>query len=1005
MGPNSQENYIIEGTPKRIYQRYLALSELAAKSDFGLLDEDVVVIDTETTGISFKSDELTQIAAARLHKGEIVGWYVTFVNPGKHIPDDIQHLTNIHDEDVADAPSPDEAVRGLVEFVGKSDLLAHNAQFDRHFCTRCEAGASLRENLWLDSLDLARIAVPRLKSHRLIDLVKAFGAPLPTHRADDDVLATCAIYRILLAAVYSMPADLVALIAQSATPEEWPTVKIFKCISELQETPSLDFSLRRMREEHLRQVVSMPRPDADDLASDPSRGLEFPGAEEIATAFEPDGMVGCVYENYESRLEQVEMAKEVGASFANSSNLAIEAGTGVGKSMGYLVPAILTAQRNHITVGIATKTNALLDQLVHHELPLLAQQNEKLKWCSLKGFSHYPCLHQVERLVRKGPGVRTLSSGEEVHQAAALAGLLSFIEQSDYDDIDSLKIDYRALPRYEICTSSHDCLRRKCPFFGAKCFVHGARQRAESADIVVTNQSMLFCDVAAEGGLLPPIRYWVVDECHGAENEARRAFSCELNAEDILHIASKVASSEPSRNIFIRAERRVAGKTSASDETLRAMLTPEEYAEAQKTGNSAGDTLLYILTGRARKAGLEFDQAAREFCTHIHDLLFFDESKHSKGYDRVELWINEGVRNSYTFAAQVSYGRLMYDAAERLIKASQELVGYMEGVEGAAVEQREVASTALSLKELIEACDLILFNASPTYAYAAHLSKKNQVSESLEALMLNVGATMNETLYARTHSIVFTSATITIANSFDSFKNALGLGESEHSPIQTRQLDSSYDFDKNMTVYVAADMPEPTSPKYLEELQRLLIGVHRAQHGSTLSLFTNRKEMEKCYGVVQGAVRGDDLRIVCQKWGVSVKGLRDDFVADEHLSLFALKSFWEGFDAPGATLKAVVIPRLPFSKPTDPLSCERAQNDSQAWSHYSLPEAVLELRQAAGRLIRSSTDRGSLVLADRRLVSKGYGQVFLRSLPSRNIQVLSIDEIIAALEKDYETNS
>jgi ATP-dependent DNA helicase DinG len=215
-------------------------------------------------------------------------------------------------------------------------------------------------------------------------------------------------------------------------------------------------------------------------------------------------------------------------------------------------------------------------------------------------------------------------------------------------------------------------------------------------------------------------------------------------------------------------------------------------------------------------------------------------------------------------------------------------------------------------------------------------------------------------------------------------------------------LDSSYDFDAHMTVYVVEDMPEPNASDYLEALQRLLIDVHRAQQGSTLTLFTNRREMEKSYDVVQAALRGDDLRVVCQKWGVSVKGLRDDFLTDEHLSLFALKSFWEGFDAPGATLKTVVIPKLPFSKPTDPLSCERAQADAQAWSHYVLPAAVLETKQAAGRLIRTSTDTGSLVLADRRLVTKGYGKMFLRSLPSKTIKILPARQIAEELAQKRE---
>lgn len=1002
MVSNSKENYISEATPERIRRRYAALAKRAGEGGFGELDEDIVVIDTETTGVSFKGDELTQIAAARMRKGEVTDWYVTFVNPGKPIPEDISRLTNIYDGDVADAPHPAEALAGLLDFVGTSDLVAHNAAFDKHFCTRIPEGAPLARNVWIDSLDLARIAVPRLTSHRLIDLVRAFGAPLSTHRADDDVVALCAVYRILVAAVFAMPAPLVKYIAESATCEEWPTVKVFQCASRMMGECEYSFSLRGIRHQHVGVKKAPAKVDAAVLAGDPACGLRFPDASTVQEAFSESGVVGKLYDAYEPRAEQAQMAKAVCDAFASSVNLVVEAGTGVGKSMAYLVPAILTARANNISVGVATKTNALLDQLVNHELPLLREQYEGLTFCSLKGFSHYPCLRMVDRIVSAGPRMREVN-GVEVSQAPALAAMLSFIEQSDYDDIDGMKIDYRALPRYEFTTNSHDCLRRKCPFFGSTCFVHGARQRAEVSDIVVTNQTMLFCDVAAGGGLLPPVRYWVVDEAHGAEDEARRAFSCELNADEILRVATRVSSAEASRNILLRAERQMAGKLDdVTSMPLRAPALAGGAGGQEPPLQGGGETLFYSLLERARKAGTAFDVAAREFCKQIHDLLFFDTSRHGKGYDWIDLWINDDVRGSYTFAALRDQGHMAYDAAEKLVASCQELVGFMEGVEGVAAAQRDIASAAAFLKDMMSALELIMFAGPETYAYAAHLSRKNQGGEKLQALMLNVGQAMNEEFYPRTHSVVFTSATMTVADSFDTFTNALGLGQSEFSGVRTCQLDSSYDFDANMTVYVATDMPEPHDGAYLERLEELLVGVHRAQHGSTLSLFTNRRDMEKSYAVVRDAVRGDDLRIVCQKWGVSVKGLRDDFLADEHLSLFALKSFWEGFDAPGATLKTVVIPKLPFGKPTDPLSCERAQADAQAWQHYVLPAAVLETRQAAGRLIRSSTDRGNLVLADRRLISKGYGKTFLHSLPSAHVKKMTIEEIIRELELDYE---
>lgn len=970
------KNFISDGTPSEVIARYESLPERAQKSDFGRFDNNVVVLDTETTGFSLAHDELTQIAAARVENGEIVDWFVTFVNPGKPIPEDVAHLTDIHDEDVADAPSASEALADLAAFVGDAVVVAHNAEFDRNFTTKHPTGYPLLENTWVDSLDLSRIALPRMKSHRLIDLVKAFGAPRSTHRADEDVAATCALLRILLAAVEAMPTMLLREIASMAEPNDWPTVVVFKYFAEraveTSEEKPLPFSLRTLRRERVGKTDLRPLVDADEIAADPGRSLLLPTADAVAQAFTAEGVVGSLYEEYEQRGEQVAMAEAVRNAFARSRNLMVEAGTGVGKSMAYLLPAAIIARDNGINVGVATKTNALLDQLVYHELPALSEElGADLTYAALKGFSHYPCLHKVERLVVEGPGMRTVGK-EQKPQAPALAALLSFIEQTAYDDIDGLKIDYRTLPRWMITTTSHDCLRRKCPFFGTSCFVHGSRRKAEAANIVVTNHSLLFCDLAADGGLLPPIRYWVVDEAHSAESEARRAFSLELAEEDILSLARRVASEESRRNVFVRAERTVV-----------------------MPGNESSTTLFYGLTGKARRAGAEFGEAAQAFCKALPDLFFYDTNKRSKGYETVDLWLNDEIRHGSLFQNIARLGRAMAERAEKMVTVCQELVGYLEDIEGAAVIQREIASIAMEMKEIIRNVEVICTQCPERYVYAASLSRKtDRPQNKLEALLVSVGETLNETLYARTHSVVYASATLTVDGSFNSFSQAMGLNESEFSVADELLLASSYDFDSQMVVYVVNDMPEPNDPSYLGALQRLLIDAHRAQNGSMLTLFTNRREMEKCFEEVQPALKGDDLRVVCQKWGVSVKGLRDDFLADEHLSLFALKSFWEGFDAPGATLKGVVIPKLPFSKPTDPLSCERAARDDAAWRRYVLPAAVLETKQAAGRLIRKADDRGILILADKRLITKGYGKTFLRSLPSQNIRFLSAAQIV-----------
>lgn len=1017
--------FVTDGTPLDVIARYARLPEEAASADYGELDTNVVVIDTETTGISYQHDQLTQIAAARLEKGEITDWFITFVNPRKPIPEDVAHLTNITDEDVADAPTPSEALAELVEFVGDAKLVAHNADFDRNFVTKTPSGYPLLENQWIDSLDLARIALPRLQSHRLIDLVQAFDAPLSTHRADADVAATCALYRILLAGITAMPGPLVRKISELTTSEEWPTAYVFQQIARLSSeqddaseasrssvqdavrdateetaqaadaattrTPSLTFSLRNVRRSRVGELDLRAKPDASSVLESALQqasghaSLTFPSEEDISAAFSPEGLLGSLYPDYEQRSEQQQMAQAVRTAFATSTNLVVEAGTGVGKSMAYLVPLARTAKANGITVGIATKTNALLDQLIYHELPALAdamaheadarnKAADALTFAALKGFPHYLCLRRAEQLLSQGPSMCSVGQYEK-SSAPALAALLSFIEQTEYDDIDTLKVDSRLIPRKLYTTTSRQCLRRKCPFFGDACFVHGARRKAEASDIVVTNHSLFFCDLAADRMLLPPIRFWVVDEAHGAESEARRAFSLELSVESLKGLAGRVDASESSRNVFIRAERTVT------------------VPDAESSG-----TLFYALTAKAKAAGKAYADAAGEFCAHLRDLLFFDAGagRKAKSYDVVELWVNDEMRRSTRFGVLQGYGRALIEATERLVSAAQELVGYLEECDGAGTIQREIASIALEGKQIIEAAEVILLTGGDQYVYAASLCRKNErMTDKLEALLFNVGGRLDETLYASTFSVVYTSATLTVEGGFKAFEDAMGLNASEDSRTNELLLASSYDFDEHMVVYVPDDIPEPTDPTYLPHLRDLLVRAHLARGGSLLTLFTNKREMERCFEEVRPALKDADLRLLCQKWGLSTKGLRDEFLTDEHLSLFALKSFWEGFDAPGATLKGVVIAKLPFSKPTDPLSCERNIREERAWKRYVLPQAVIEVKQAAGRLIRKADDEGFIILADKRLLTKSYGNAFLASLPSKNIRVCSTDDIIA----------
>lgn len=953
---------MLPGTPPAVLERYRTLAQRAEGTTFGLLEEDIVMLDTETTGLSFRKNELIEIAAARISGRVITDTFQTFVHPTGVIPQEIQALTGITNYDVADAPSAEDAVSALAEFVGGEPVVAHNASFDRTFI-ECVPGGSEVTDTWIDSLALSRIALPRLSSHRLADLAQAFGCASVTHRAMADVEALCGMWRILLLALCDLPAGLLGRLASMHEEVDWAYRPIFSQLSLGDFGAS--FSLRDVRGKLVADVEAPRRCDAAELGS-----LSSDAGRYVREAFAPKGLVSRMYDAYEVRPEQIAMAHEVEAALEESSHRALEAGTGVGKSMAYLVPAVHFAQDNGITVGVATKTVALTDQLVSHELPALdATLPHGVSFASLKGYDHYPCLRRVENLmVRELPVDRVPLEGISEHTVAqdmltACAVTLAFACQSPNGDLDALGIRWRSVPRDLVSASHAECLRGRCPYYPHACFVHGARRRAACADVVVTNHSLLLRDVALDNAILPPIRHWIVDEAHSFEAEARRQWALELSAE--------------------RVTAAFAALGGASSGTLHSLL-------ARTAGLEASTLVAGLLTKAATKVQ-SASVATADLLARIHDLARLERP--SGGYDNVVLWIDEGVRSCDEWLAVEEAGVKAAGSLDAAVKALREAQEVLSG--HSAQMAQELGDATRALADVLAALKVIVLEPDDTYVYSAELyrAKKRMARERLVAEKLDVGADLAKNWYSQTMSVTFTSATMAVGESFEHFDHAVGLDVLDASSHKGVRLKSSYDYDRHMSVVVARDMPAPTDRSYLEALEGLLFDVHRAMEGSVLTLFTNRREMEQVYRQLKPRLAEAGLELACQERGTSPRRLSERFLAEESLSLFALKSFWEGFDAAGDTLRCVVIPKLPFASPRDPLVREREAREQRAWWRYSLPEAVLSVKQAAGRLIRTSTDTGVLVLADSRIASKRYGQTFLRALPTTSCQMLETKNV------------
>lgn len=939
---NNMAAAVLPGTPGFVIEQYATLAERAKNRSFGLIEDDVIVLDTETTGLSCAENELIEISAARLRGREVVDRFDTFVHPNGLIPPEITELTSITNADVTHAPRAEEAVAALEEFVQGCPVIAHNATFDRSFIESVKGGVKVSD-IWIDSLALSRIALPRLSSHKLATMAELFGCAAVSHRASDDVEALCGVWRILLCALTDLPGGLMRLLADMHPDVRWPYRPIFSFLAG--ERQGETFSLEAARARVMQADAEPDHIDADELP-----GLTMPRRDEIELRYAPGGLVNDMYASYEPRAEQIVMASEVRDAFATSTHRVIEAGTGVGKSIAYLVPAAEAAKRNKITVGIATKSNNLTDQLMYQELPKLARELDGgLSFCALKGFDHYPCLLKLESLAA---GREITTNRDPADTLTAIAVLYAFACQSPTGDLDSLGIRWKSVNRADLTTSSRECARGNCHFFNRGCFVRCARRRAAKADIVVTNHSLLFRNVAADGKILPPIRHWIIDEAHSVEKEARRQWALSVSADE-------------SRMVF----ERLGGAQSGALGRLTHALASSDAA-----------TLFLGLGAKAASSASRASLAMAELFEAVREL---SRNGKADGYADANIWIGPELRAHRGWEYFEPTARTAIDALD---EAGKNLSSLAESVGAENPEMViEVADGARRIKEMKSTLSLILEGADEHYVYSLQVNKARRAGgEALTAERMDIGEALAEQWLPEMHSVVFTSATVTVSNSFDHFNHSVGLDRLPKGSFSCVQLESSYNFQENMAVVVAGDIPDPRDhDAYLAAMENLLVDVHMAMGGSTLTLFTNRRDMEDLYGRVEPRLSRQGLELACQLRGTSVKRLRDRFLSEESSSLFALKAFWEGFDASGATLRCVVIPKLPFANPTEPLSCERNVREERAWAKYSLPDAVLEVKQAAGRLIRTSTDRGVLVLADSRLLSKGYGKKFLSSLPSQ----------------------
>jgi ATP-dependent DNA helicase DinG len=651
--------------------------------------------------------------------------------------------------------------------------------------------------------------------------------------------------------------------------------------------------------------------------------------------FGPGGLIARYHPNYEYRPGQIEMAEAVNDVFVEGGIALIEAGTGTGKTLAYLIPALASGRR----VIVSTATKNLQEQLYKKDIPFLHKViPRKFQATCMKGRSNYLCLYKLKRAEE----MPVLEGLEEVDYFDEVRRWAAETETGDRAELADLPEDLSFWPQIDARADS--CLGQKCPDFDA-CFITRVRQQALESDVVIVNHHLFFADLALRGGdygaVLPDYSTIVFDEAHEIENVAASYFGSSVSnyrIADLLQDTQKLVITEPDKAAELM--KAVARLSQRSDNFWLGFRGDDPYSRNQRSG------------------------ASQESRFPISEDYFFR--------------VDEDGTYRLTAAGE-SYSSLV-NAVDRLIAALAVVKDPPPELDNI---QRRVESLKFDLEFIVEA-------GEPGFVYWC---EKRGRGVFLHATPIDVSGILEERLFSVVHSAVLTSATMTAGERFDFLRNRLGIPHARE-----RIVESHFDFESQAVLYLPSRMPDPRNREFLDASVEEIVQILEATNGRAFVLFTSVSSMRETYERVRGLI---DYPIFIQGQGSKI-ALLERFRSTEGAVLFATSSFWQGVDVQGEALSCVIISKLPFAVPTDPVVSARQkyidERGGNSFFEYSVPEAIITLKQGLGRLIRSATDKGVLSILDPRIRTKPYGKLFIKSLPPCHI-TNSIEEAAAIFDR------
>lgn len=907
---------------------------------------EFVAFDLETTGLDIHNDSIIEIGAVLVRDGDVISEYSTLINPGFVIPQETTLITGIEQNDLRDKPALPAVLPDIEQFIGSRPVVAHNTAFDVGFLNRF---GLLKTNTAIDTFELATILLPRVPRYNLGALAENFGISLTSaHRALDDARATAHLYLKLWERALSLPPQVIDEILRGATNLDWELKSVFEMVSATQQTDDIPAEETVLNVFKPLDVEPPPLPAPDTLHPISSSTVD--------KILGSDGKLAHKLTEYEFREQQINMAHEVAGALNNGEHIMIEAGTGTGKSIAYLVPSALFAGQNETRVVISTNTINLQDQLLNNDIPTIADLlDQPVSAAVMKGRSNYLCPRRLNAVRRRSP-----SNTEELR---ILAKILVWLQESDTGDRGELSLragehfSWQRLSAQDEGCHLHRCstvMQGACPFYKA-------RKRAEAANLLIVNHALLVSDAASENRVLPAYQHLVIDEAHQLEDAVTNGMGVRIDMLTILRRLNELGNA--GSGIFGDLLSRLRGNVPE-----REIVKLEDFAVG--------------IADAAEAMGVH----VRRYFKRLFDLIQAVKA------DSYKLRIDDTVRGHGEFATVQGSWQVLSEYFEVIGTQMHDLAHYLPQLADYDIPDFDdhvhaAASVASFLIEVATELTAITENPEPNTIYWLNNGSAPEYI-SVQTAPLHVGPLVDEFLWRTKRSIIMTSATLRTSGSFDHIRNRLYAEDT-----RSIELGSPFDYRSSTLVYVPEDMPMPHANNYQRAVERCIVELATALNGRVMVLFTSYAQLKETAGHIGPRLALGNIIVFDQATGGSRESLLDSFKTTEKAVLLGTRSFWEGVDIPGDDLSALVIVRLPFAVPFEPVFASRSETYQDSFHDFAVPDAILRFRQGFGRLIRTRADRGIVAILDSRIVHKRYGQQFLDSLPDATVKLGSIKSL------------